>query len=135
MRLYWSESWVSIWIGMPPSQEALDRYVEEHYGLGRPPSQFAVEFGVDFYDSDFRDTLFSQQALDAGTFLSRGFSYWESFVDLVRAAEPERQGTNNGTALIALYDVRYGLGADTPRKSHGFRFVGAFPYVKDVSAA
>jgi hypothetical protein len=128
------DGFVSIWLAVETTEEEIDDYlaeVEEFDPDGENEeafSNFADEFGLLWYDSDFMEASFEQTPAPVEKLLG-GASYSPSFLDAaVEAAKKE--GFGNVQAAILLYDVAY-------EAEHGvasgerFRFLGAFPYVAD----
>ena len=68
---------MSLWVGIAPSHEALRNYVEMDYTKRDTSrlSQFADDFGTDFYDEDFMDAWARDQSTRSLAELLRGCSY------------------------------------------------------------
>ena len=125
---------VSIWLAVETTEEEIDEYLAEVEDFDPDAenedafSNFADEFGLLWYDSDFMEAAFENTPAPVEKLLG-GASFSPSFLDkAVEAAKAN--GFGNVQAAILLYDVAY----DT---EHGvasgerFRFLGAFPYVGD----
>ena len=99
---------VSLWIGVSPSREALEGYVGMDYTKGDTSrlSQFADDFGTDFYDEDFMDTSFHDMPIRSLAQLLRRCSYAElltpKFVELCGELLPIE-----AISVVLLYDFRH----------------------------
>ncbi|MBI3836668.1 MAG: immunity 22 family protein [Planctomycetia bacterium] len=71
------EGAVSLWVGVSPSREALENYVEIDYSTGDLSrlSQLADDFATGFYDEDFVDISFHERATRSLPDLLRRCSY------------------------------------------------------------
>jgi hypothetical protein len=98
---------VSLWVGVSPSREALESYVEMDYTKNDTSrlSQFADDFGTDFYDEDFMEVWAAETTRSLPQLL-RGCSYDSliipKFVEL--CSETLSMEVN---AAVLLYDFRH----------------------------
>ena len=117
------EGAVSLWVGVSPSQDALENYVEIDYSTGDLSrlSQLADDFGTGYYDEDFVDTSFHEKATRSLPNLLRRCSYASSiipkFVELCGELLPMEVNS-----AVLFYDFRHhgspgpGAGAGCPVK-------------------
>ena len=68
---------VSLWVGVSPSEAALENYVDIDYSTSSLShlSQFADAFGTGLYDHDFMDTSFHTKPMRSLSDLLRRCSY------------------------------------------------------------
>jgi hypothetical protein len=127
-RMSARDGFVSIFAGDFPSEEEVERYLEEQYSNDQEPrSRFAGDFGIERYDSDFQE--WDHRALRSVASMLTGTSYSSSFLDAAarRAAELGRPVANT---IVLLYDFAYEPAGATPDSP--LAFIGAFPY--DINA-
>src|SRR5260221_1475154 len=108
---------VSLWVGVSPSRDALENYVELDYSTGDMSrlSQLADDFGTGYYDEDFVDISFHEKATRSLSDLLHRCSYASliipKFVELCGEFLP----TEVNSAVL-FYDFRHyrrpGPGAD-----------------------
>jgi len=125
---------VSIWLAVETTEEEIDEYlaeVEDFDPDGENEeafSNFAEEFGLLWYDSDFMEAAYEKSPAPVQKLLE-GASFAPSFLSAATEAAA-KNGFGNVQAAILLYDVAYETeqGAASGER---FRFLGAFPYVAD----
>lgn len=68
---------VSLWVGQANSPDALDQYLQTGYTEDGDfiPSQFARDFGIRFYDEDFREAQYFEAPSQSVQSVLKGFSY------------------------------------------------------------
>ena len=99
---------VSLWVGVSPSRDALENYVEMDYTKSDTSrlSQLADDFGTDFYDEDFMDTSFHERPTRSLSNLLYRCSYAElitpKFVELCGDVLPV-----DANSAVLLYDFRH----------------------------
>jgi hypothetical protein len=104
------EGLVSLWVGRAESADALDAYVQEAYtDDGDFASAFATDFGIEYYDEDFREAHYHVRSSRSVRDLLKGHSYEEviipRFVDSVGESSPE-----DVNAVILLYNFKHDSG-------------------------
>jgi len=113
------ENMVSVWIGNFDSEEQFFKYIYFYYNEnGNPSSSFTDDFGINYYNEDFQEAVFSND-------LSKeieGLSYAESFVTHL-----ENTNLSKYNSLLCLYDFDY---KHSISKS-ALVFVGSYPYLKN----
>jgi hypothetical protein len=120
------EGFVSLFIGNMSSSEELDQYVLIEYTEDGDaiPSQFEKDFGIDYYDEDFREVEFYKEPLDDLRNLLEGFSYNEEivwkFIDLCGVYLDHKVNS-----VILLYNFQY---TGTIKRANQFQFLGAVQY-------
>ena len=124
------ENVVSVWLGAGVPEASFAALLElrpEATADGEfPPSQFAEDFGIAWYDHDFLEACFEADNRPIATLLD-GVSFGASFVEVV-AELALRAGLPAANAAALLYDVSYVLDPDLVAASGPLRFVGAIPY-------
>jgi hypothetical protein len=123
------EGAVSLWVGISPSRNALENYVQIDYSTGDLArlSQFADDFGTGLYDDDFVEADMSGKPTRSLSNLLRGCSYdsiiISKFVKLCGESLPEE-----ANAFVLLYNFRYN-GSLGPAASAGgpvkLRYMGS----------
>ena len=99
---------VSLWVGVSPSQEALEDYVDIDYSstVSPPSSGLAHDFRTGFYDHDFMDTSFHETPTRSLTDLLSGCSYdsliTPKFVALCGPLVPSK-----ANSVVLLYNFRH----------------------------
>jgi hypothetical protein len=123
------EGVVSLWVGFSTSQDALENYVEMDYSPSNISrlSRLAKDFGTGWYDHDFMDTSFHEQAARSLPDLLRGCSYASlivpKFVELCGEFLPTEVNS-----VVLLYNFQHngspgpGAGTDGPVK---LRYLGS----------
>jgi thiamine pyrophosphokinase len=120
------EGFVSLFIGNSNSYEELQKYVLVSYTEDGDsiPSKFEKDFGIEYYNEDFREVEFCSQSSNDLRFLLEGFSYDEEIVPEFINICGERldQEVNS---VILLYDFKYDAKVD---KANQFKFLGTVQY-------
>jgi Immunity protein 22 len=111
------EGAVSLWVGVSPSQDALENYVEIDYSTNdlSTISQFADDFGTGWHDEDFMEIAVEKSTRSLSELL-QGCSYDSviipKFVNLCGGLLPEA-----ANAFVLLYNFQHngsvGPGADS----------------------
>ncbi|MGX9706933.1 immunity protein 22 of polymorphic toxin system [Laceyella sediminis] len=120
------EGFVSLFIGNSDSYEELQKYVLVSYTEDGDaiPSKFEKDFGIEYYDEDFREVEFYSQSSNDLRVLLEGFSYDEEiapeFIDI--CGERLDQEVNS---VILLYNFQYDRKVD---KTNQFKFLGTVQY-------
>jgi hypothetical protein len=98
---------VSLWVGVSPSREALESYVEMDYTKSDTSrlSQFADDFGTDFYDEDFME-VWADEATRSLPELLRGCSYDSLIIPKFVVLCGETLPFEANSAVV-LYDFRH----------------------------
>jgi hypothetical protein len=102
------EGAVSLWVGVAPSRDALEKYVDIDYSTGDPSrlSQLADDFGTGFYDEDFVDTSFHSKPTRSLPELLRGCSYAAQIIPKFVTLCGELMSREMNSAVV-LYDFRH----------------------------
>ncbi|TCW39409.1 immunity protein 22 of polymorphic toxin system [Laceyella sacchari] len=120
------KGFVSLFIGNSNSYEELQKYVLVSYTEDGDsiPSKFEKDFGIEYYNEDFREVEFYSQSSNDLRFLLEGFSYSEEIVPEFINICGERldQEVNS---VILLYDFQYDGKVD---KANQFKFLGTVQY-------
>jgi len=102
------EGVVSLWIGQADSSDALDAYMQTGYSDDGDfiPSPFAKDFGIRYYDEDFREAQHYEKPSRSVRELLRGYSYDDvvipKFVQLLGESFPEEVN-----AVVMLYNFKH----------------------------
>ncbi len=105
------EEMVSLWVGHVESSNALDAYMVVGYSEDGDfiPSPFAKDFGIGYYDDDFREAQYYQNPSRSVRDLLRGYSYNNmiipKFVQLLGELLPEEVN-----AVVLLYNFKHDNG-------------------------
>jgi len=123
---------VSVWVGMVGTKNAVDAYIEEQYDDDRdddPISAFAADIGLKFYDHDFLEVHHEPGLSDGGASAFAKHSAGESFADIAWAAAGQRDVQTFDTVFLLYgYDhMRYPQAHRQPEK---VKFLGTFAYRK-----
>ena len=110
------ENVVSIWIGKTNSVNELNEYVKENYNEeGEMNSLFMKDFKIEFYDENFRESLFS---IENNPF--KLFSYSDFLIQHLGEIRIE-----NNNSFIFIYNFSYDKSV---LKSKNFKFIGSYDY-------
>ncbi len=121
---------VDVWIAQFPSQEALDSYLEETIS-GEPEdddlpiSQFASDQGESFYDSDFLEAKFQEEAEDIEELLD-GMSFSASFVGPVKATF-DGSAMPGANVVILSWAQQFESPCSTVGPDYTLNYLGQFP--------
>lgn len=102
------EGAVSLWIGQADSPDALDAYMQTGYSEDGDliPSPFARDFGIRYYDEDFREAQHYEKPSRSIRDLLRGYSYDDvvipKFIQLLGESFPEEVNV-----VVMLYNFKY----------------------------
>ncbi|MGA8942187.1 MAG: immunity 22 family protein [Thermoactinomyces sp.] len=120
------EGFVSLFIGNSNSYEELQKYVSGNCTEDGDtiPSQFEEDFGIDYYDDDFREIEFYSESSDDLRILLEGFSYDEKIVSEFIDICGDRLD-RKVNSVILLYDFQYIGNID---RASQFQFLGTVQY-------
>ena len=99
---------VSLWVGQADSPDALDAYLLVDYSEDGDliQSPFARDFGIRYYDEDFREAQHYEKPSRSVRDLLKGYSYDSviipKFVELLGESFPD-----DVTAVILLYNFKH----------------------------
>lgn len=131
---------VSLWLGVFPSEEQFDAYLEESYGDGDdddgPINRFASDHQIGsaplhYYDHDLQEAGCVPGRLPALELL-RGTSWSSSFIEAAARAADEA-GIAEANAFFLLYNHEHRALDRVPDSP--FVFIGCFPYDKKAPPA
>ena len=120
---------VSVWLAAQVPAAAFAALLEpipDAAPDGPPPSRFAVEAGLGWYDADYLEACFEPENRPVAALLE-GVSFGASFVEAV-AQVAAQAGLAEANAAALLYDVAYLLDVELAAPAPLLRFIGAFPY-------
>ena len=120
---------VSVWIGMFGSPEAVDGYTAEQYDRDDEPiNAFAADIGLRSYNHDVAEVCHQSDLCRLGRAALARHSYGESFADAA-AADLGRDELFDRLLLLYGYEhTRYPQARRSPRR---VRFVGSYPYRRE----
>lgn len=120
------EGFVSLFIGNLNSNEEHQKYVLVNYTEDGDiiPSEFEKDFGIDYYDEDFREVEFYSESSDDLRVLLEGFSYDKEMVPKFIDICGERLDQEENSVIL-LYDFQYS--GDIDRVGQ-FQFLGTVQY-------
>lgn len=104
---------VSLWVGQADTSGALDAYLQVGYSDDGDfiPSPFARDFGIRYYDEDFREAQHYERPSRSVRNLLKGYSYdsviIREFVQLFGELFPV-----DVNAVILLYNFRHDTGVE-----------------------
>jgi hypothetical protein len=107
------EGVVSLWVGESDSPDALDAYLQVGYSEDGDfiPSPFARDFGIRYYDEDFREAQHYEEPSRSVRDLLKGYSYDSviipKFVQLLGDSFPV-----DVNAVILLYNFKHDSGVE-----------------------
>lgn len=102
------EGFVSLFVGISKSYNDLKNYILNSYTEDGDilPSKFEIDFNIDYYNEDFREIEFYEEASNDLRVLLEGFSYYRDiipkFIEL--CGERLNQEVNS---VILLYNFHY----------------------------
>jgi Immunity protein 22 len=122
--------YVSIWVGVFPSEEVKERQLRERYGDrrdGEPLAEWMGEFGFGWFDHDFMDINADGLSIQPLRALLAPCSYARSLLeDALRAADA--QGISEAQIVLLLHEFRYDPRVTGVTQGNYLQFLGAFPY-------
>ncbi len=127
-----ADGFVSIWVGVFPSEEAREEHLHERYGEDRgddePLAHWMGEFGFRYFDHDFMDTNSHGMAIGSLRALIEPCSYAASYLDSAMHSA-QQQGITETQFVMLLFDFRYDPSVTGVTQGKYLQFLGAFPYI------
>jgi hypothetical protein len=124
------EGVVSLWAGRADSAEALAAYMREDYSEDGDfiPPPFAKDFGIDYYDEDFREAEYFTKPARSIRQLLKGCSYGDvvipKFVHLLGDSFPD-----DVNAVVMLYNFKHDTGVEaSDGEAIRLKYMGAVKY-------
>lgn len=103
-----SKGQVSIWIGNFSEFKELERYVQTDYtedGDGID-SKFETDFGIEYYDEDFREINMLDEPQESFTCMIQEHSYYKSIIENYTKENSDYLG-DKYNSIILLYNFKY----------------------------
>jgi len=131
------EGFVAIWAGKFDSEDKYDSYIEENYEDlededledDSPLSDFADDFNLGHYDSDFQDAAFNGEEYISILDFIKGASYSSSFIKDVEIISKTKT-FDKVNAIVLIYDLSFKPDKIDEYLGFPLKFIGNFKYNK-----
>ncbi|GKX65860.1 immunity 22 family protein [Inconstantimicrobium mannanitabidum] len=125
-----SKGQVSIWVGNFSEFKELERYVESGYTEDGDSvdSKFEADFGIEYYDEDFREINMFEEPQESFTCMLQEHSYYNSIIKNYTKEQNDCLGTKYNS-IILLYNFNYNKNVKEIQESDRYiKYIGSVEY-------